>query len=81
VELEKMSEFLEHEAFPVRKFCDLRKNVEEMTWEVLCAWRGIVDEESTWEPVAVMEMDTPEVFDKFLHRFEDQEMAKQVRST
>jgi hypothetical protein len=62
VELEKMSAFLEHEAFPVRKFCDLRKNVEEMTREVLCTWRGFADEESTWEPVAVMKMDTPERF-------------------
>jgi hypothetical protein len=62
VELEKISEFLEHEVFTVQKFCDLRKNAEEMTWEVLCAWRGFADEESTWEPVAVMKMDTPEFF-------------------
>jgi Chromo (CHRromatin Organisation MOdifier) domain len=54
VELQAVAEQVEHAVFTIRKLLDLRYEASKTEWQVLCAWRGYSDEESTWEPVCTL---------------------------
>lgn len=80
-EILQVAKLLEHEVFTIKKFLNLRYQEADARWEVLCAWRGYSLDESTWEPVEVIAIDTPDFFSDFLNNFEDQDIVSELRAT
>jgi hypothetical protein len=78
-ELEQAAEHNDHQLFVVSKLLDLRYNDEDVTYEVLFAWRGFQLSDAGWERYDVMAIEVPEMMRKFLNKHSDKELVVKVR--
>ena len=65
----------------VTKILGLRFNSLNNRFEVQCKWKGFGLEEPTWEPFANMREDIPDMLDKFLQTFTNQELVAAARAS
>jgi Chromo (CHRromatin Organisation MOdifier) domain len=79
-ELQQAAEHNDDQLFVVSKLLDLRYNDEDMTYEVLVAWRGFPLSDAGWEPHDVMAIDVPEMMRNFSNEHSDKELVDQVRT-
>ena len=63
----------------VTKLLDLRYNRSTREYEVQAKWRGFSHEEPTWEPLANLHEDIPEMLENFLQAFSNQGTADRAR--
>lgn len=79
LEMEAVTQHLEHEVFTIRDMLDLRFSNTLMDFEILCEWRGYSKAEAPWEPVTTLRMDCPQYLESFLQKFPDQELVTRLR--
>jgi hypothetical protein len=63
--------------FTIRDILDCRKHGR--TWELLVAWEGFDDDESTWQEITGLHKDSPEVVERFIKSVQD-ESIDSIRS-
>jgi hypothetical protein len=79
-ELAQAAEHNDPQLYVMSKILDARYNEQEMFHELLVAWRGFPDGETTWEPYSVMAVDVPDMVAKFMESHEDIAAVREKRS-
>jgi Chromo (CHRromatin Organisation MOdifier) domain len=79
-ELAQAAEHNDHQIYVVSKILDARYNEQEMSHELLVAWRGFPAGEAAWEPYSVMAVNVPDMMTKFMESHEDKDAVREMRS-
>jgi Chromo (CHRromatin Organisation MOdifier) domain len=79
-ELAQAAEHNDYQLYVVSKIFDARYNEQEMSHELLVAWRSFPVGEATWEPCSVMAVDVPDMVAKFTESHEDIETVRKMQS-
>jgi len=64
--------------YTVRELKDIAWNKSHKRWEVLVAWDGFEDSESTWESLESLLKDIPKMVKKFIEDFKNSRVKRQI---